>query len=393
MPRILSATGEPVTEPARDHLLSDRRRLERRTNERLAELTLPELRRMIITTTLLLIVMLLFLWMVRTVIIATILGVVVAAYLRPLYKRLLARLPSTTVSAILTLLLLIVPIIVLLIYSYTEIAEVARYVESHRAEIAAKIDAALHRLVFLRNANTGATIERWVLVASNYGASIPNAVRGALGTFAIAATIFVFTAFYFMVDAERIGAYVRSKIASRYVELVGALEGNVRGVLYGAIYSTFLTQAIKSVIILAMNLAFQVPLAGVLAIISFIIGFFPIVGSWSVYVPVAAWLAIFRNAPGQAVIVLLVGFFVNTIYISTYLRPKIAAERSKVLNFYWMLVGLVTGVYTFGLVGILLGPIVIGLLKAILDTVTTSTWRLVDADGDVLTDAASDSKP
>jgi predicted PurR-regulated permease PerM len=382
-----------MTELLRTPLLADRRRLERRTNERLAELTLPELRRMIITTTLLLIVFLLFLWMVRTVIIATILGVVVAAYLRPFYKRLFARLPSTTVSAILTLLLLIVPIIALLIYSYTEIADVARYVETHRSEIAAKIDAALHRLVFLKNANTGATIERWVLLASNYGASIPSAVRGALGTFAIAATIFVFTAFYFMVDAERIGAYVRSKIASRYVELVGALESNVRGVLYGAIYSTFLTQAIKSVIILVMNLVFQVPLAGVLAILSFIIGFFPIVGSWSVYVPVAAWLAIFRDAPGKAVIVLLVGFFVNTVYISTYLRPKIAAERSKVLNFYWMLVGLVTGVYTFGLVGILLGPIVIGLLKAILDTVTTSTWQLVDSDGDVLTDAASVSKP
>ena len=50
-----------------------------------------------------------------------------------------------------------------------------------------------------------------------------------------------------------------------------------------------------------MNLAFRVPLAGVLAILSFIIGFFPIVGSWSVYVPVACWLAIFRDAPGQAV--------------------------------------------------------------------------------------------
>jgi len=59
-----------------------------------------------------------------------------------------------------------------------------------------------------------------------------------------------------------------------------------------------------------------------------------------------------------------------------------------------MLVGLVTGVYTFGLVGILLGPIVIGLLKAILDTITTdSNWRLVDADGDGLPDDASHSMP
>ncbi|HZI42969.1 MAG TPA: AI-2E family transporter [Gemmatimonadaceae bacterium] len=382
-----------MTEIARP-TLGDRRRIERRTNQNLAELTLPEFRRMLVTTTLFVIVLVLFLWMVRTVIIATILGVVVAVYLRPVYLRILNAIPNRTLAATITLLLLIVPVIALLVYSYMEIADVATYVDAHRVEIAGKIDAALHRLPFMQNANTGESVERWVVIASNYGTSIPNALRAALGTFAIAATIFIFTAFYFMIDAERIAAYLRSKIAPRYLDLMTSLEENVRGVLYGAIYSTFLTQAIKSVIILVMNLAFHVPLAGVLAILSFIIGFFPIVGSWSVYLPVACWLAIFRDAPGQALIMILIGFFVNTIYISTFLRPKIAAERSKVLNFYWMLVGLVTGVYTFGLVGILLGPIVIGLLKAILDTITTSSnWRLVDADGDGLTDDASDSMP
>ena len=374
--------------------LGDRRRTERRTNQNLAELTLPEFRRMLLTTTLFVIVLLLFLWMVRTVIIATILGVVVAVYLRPVYLRFLKAIPNRTTSATITLLIVIVPVIALLIYSYLEIADVATYVDAHRQGIAAKIDAALHRIPFMQKANTGESVERWVVIASNYGTSIPNTIRAALGSFAIAATIFIFTAFYFMIDAERIGAYLRSKIAPRYQELMTSLEENVRGVLYGAIYSTFLTQAIKSLIILAMNLIFHVPLAGVLAILSFIIGFFPIVGSWSVYLPVACWLAIFRDAPGQALIMLLIGFFVNTIYISTFLRPKIAAERSKVLNFYWMLVGLVTGVYTFGLVGILLGPIVIGLLKAILDTITTSgAWRLMDADGDGLTDDASVSMP
>jgi len=382
-----------MTETARP-TLGDRRRTEKRTDQNLAELTLPEFRRMLLTTTLFVIVLLLFLWMVRTVIIATILGVVVAVYLRPVYLRFLKAIPNRTTSATITLLIVIVPVIALLIYSYLEIADVATYVDAHRQGIAAKIDAALHRIPFMQKANTGESVERWVVIASNYGTSIPNTLRAALGSFAIAATIFIFTAFYFMIDAERIGAYLRSKIAPRYQELMTSLEENVRGVLYGAIYSTFLTQAIKSLIILAMNLIFHVPLAGVLAILSFIIGFFPIVGSWSVYLPVACWLAIFRDAPGQALIMLLTGFFVNTIYISTFLRPKIAAERSKVLNFYWMLVGLVTGVYTFGLVGIMLGPIVIGLLKAILDTITTSgAWRLVDADGDGLTDDASVSMP
>lgn len=370
---------------------ADRRRVERRFNARLADLTLPEVRRMLITTLLFVIVLVLFLWMVRTVIIATILGIVVAAYLRPLYGWILGRFNRPLVAASVSIAIIVLPLIGLMVYSYLEIVDVASYVDAHRHAIAAKIDAAVHRLPFLTSASTGETMERWVLVASNYGASIPRAVRLAIASFSVAATLFVFTAYYVLIDAEEIAGYLRSKVPPRYSELVSSLDANVRGVLYGAIYSTVLTQAVKAVIILAMNVAFQVPLAAVLALVSFVIGFFPIVGSWSVYVPVAAWLIVFRDAPGQAVAMLLIGFFVNTLYISTFLRPKIAAERSKVLNFYWMFVGLVTGVYTFGLVGILLGPILIGLLKAILDTITTgASWKLVELEGDAVAPGASD---
>ena len=362
---------------------SDRRRLERRDAPTLAELTLPELRRMMVTTMLFVIILVLFLWMVRTVIIATILGVIVAMYMRPVYLWILRFVPNRIASATLTLLLLIGPALVLTGYSYDEIADVASYASAHRDEIAIKIDQSLHRLPFLQGANTKEAVEHYVAVATNYGTNILGSLKNALTSLAVAATIFIFTAYYVMVDADEIVAYVRQRIPPRYGELSTALEANMRGVLYGAIYSTFLTQTIKSVIILAMNLVFHVPLAGVLAILSFIIGFFPIVGSWTVYLPVAAWLAVFRDAPGQALAMVLIGFVVNTVYISTFMRPKIAAARSKVLNFYWMLVALVTGVYTFGLVGILLGPLLIGLLKAILDTITSQpAWQWSDAAGD-----------
>jgi predicted PurR-regulated permease PerM len=361
-------------------LSPERRRLERRTNPTIAELTLPELRRMMVTSIVFVVVTALFLWMVREVIIASILGIIVAMYMRPVYLRIVKRIPVTSLSAILTLALLIVPILGLTVYSYNEIADRAAYINAHQEEITTRIDSSLRRLPFLQAANTKDAVKHYVIVASNYGTNILGGLRSALASLAVASTIFLFTAFYVMVDAERIMEYIRTRIPPRYGELSTALESNVRGVLYGAIYSTFMTQAVKSLIIFAMCLIFRVPLAGVLAILSFIIGFFPIVGSWSVYVPVAGWLAIFRDAPGQGVAMVLIGFFVNTIYISTFLRPKIAAERSKVLNFYWMLVALVTGVYTFGLVGILLGPMLIGLLKAILDTITSQpAWHWTDA--------------
>jgi len=369
-----------------DELVSveaERRRVERRTNPTLAELTLPELRRMMVTTMMFVIVLVLFLWMVRTVIIAAILGVIVASFTRPIYLWLYRKIPSQIVAATLTLLLLIVPVVGLTAYSYDEVTDVAGYIDTHKDEIATRIDASLHKFPFLQKANTQAAVRHYVVVASNYGANILSGLRSAVASLAIAATIFVFTVYYVLSDADRILEYIWSRIPPRYGELSTALESNVRGVLYGAIYSTFLTQTIKTVIVFGMNIAFHVPLAGVLAIVSFIIGFFPIVGSWSVYIPVAAWLAIFRDAPGQALAMVLIGFFVNTVYISTFLRPKIAAQKSKVLNFYWMLVALITGVYTFGLVGVLLGPMLIGLLKAILDTILSQpAWQWSDHHGD-----------
>src|ERR1044071_7866572 len=131
--------AEPIT------AVSERRRLERRTNPTLAELTLPEMRRMMVTTILFVIILVLFLWMVRTVIIATILGVIVAMYMRPVYLRFNRWIPIPLLSAAVTLTLLIGPILGLTAYSYEEIADRAGYINAHQEEIATKIDASVRR--------------------------------------------------------------------------------------------------------------------------------------------------------------------------------------------------------------------------------------------------------
>src|SRR5437763_13755232 len=102
---------------------------------------------------------------------------------------------------------------------------------------------------FLQNANTAVAVKHYVIVASNYGTNVLGSLRSALAGLAIAATIFIFTVYYVMGEGEEIMEYVRERIPPRYGELSGALESNVRGVLYGAIYSTILTQTVKSVII------------------------------------------------------------------------------------------------------------------------------------------------
>src|SRR6476646_3094113 len=129
----------------------DRRRLERRLTPTLAELTLPELRRMMVTTMLFVIILVLFLWMVRTVIIATILGIIVAMYMRPVYLWLRRYIPNGIVASMLTLTL--------------------------RDEIAAKPDISIRRLPFMQEANTGQAVKRYVIAASNYGTDVLSGLR------------------------------------------------------------------------------------------------------------------------------------------------------------------------------------------------------------------------
>lgn len=362
---------------------ADRRRSERRTSPRVMDLSLPEVRRILITSTLFLVVLVLFVWMVRMVIIAAIIGVVIAAYLRPAYRFIRERVHRPALAAVLTLMMMMLPVIAVIAYSYVEIRQVAEYLAENEAEVAAEIYETVQQMPFVGGQATSQSIRGLVNRVSGYGAELPGEAGEIIGELSVSAAVFLFTSFYIFISGPKAGEYLRGKIAPRYTELVRSLERNVRGVLYGAIYSTLLIQTLKAGVILAMNLAFGVPLAVVLAFASFMIGFFPIVGSWTVYVPVAIWLLVFQGDMGSALLMVAIGFGVNTLFFSLYLRPKIAAEKSQVLNFYWMFVGLVTGVYTFGIAGILLGPILIGLLKAILDTVTSgSSWRLIEPGED-----------
>jgi predicted PurR-regulated permease PerM len=361
----------------------DRRRHERRQEPVVAELTLPELRRIVITSILFIIVLGLFLWMVRTVLIAGLLAVILAVYLRPVYRWLLDWMGREPLAALTTIVILIAPVLATIVYSYVELRDAAITVSTNRDEIIVQIDQALRRLPVLEGQSFTDQIRNVVLVASDYGTEIVSDLRETAAELTVATAVFLFTMFYVLTRAPSISEYVRSRIPARYGELAATLDRNVRGVLYGTIYATLLTQTLKSLIILALNLLFGVPLPVVLAILSFVIGFFPIVGSWTVYVPVAAWLLVFGESWTSALIVLMVGFFGNTLLISLYVRPKIAAEKSRVLDFFWMFIGLVTGVYTFGIAGILLGPVIIGLLKATLDTATgQDSWKLLDADGE-----------
>ena len=165
----------------------------------------------------------------------------------------------------------------------------------------------------------------------------------------------------------RLAAYIKLRVPGDFLPFYERLGDNVGGALRGALFAVMIDQTLKAVAILVMNLVFGVPLAVALALVTFLIGFFPLLGEWAVYIPVSIFLLVFQHRPAAAAAYLLIGVAMTT-GSSLILRPKLAARSAERFNFYWMLVGLVAGVYAFGIPGIVLGPAILGFAKAIMDT-------------------------
>lgn len=348
----------------------------------LGEIPLWYFRRSTVTLTLFLLVFVLFLAMVHEMLVAGLLGAIIGAYLRPIHVWLARRTSSPTFAALTTLTVVIVPAIGIMLYGFLEVRKAAKYLVEHVDQVVDKIQEALERVPFVGSIDAEATLTPALTKLAGLATEVPEGIQSILSEFAIDTSIFLFTAFYVLTQAEVIVAFLRGKVPRRYGAFAESLESHVQGVLYGAIYSTLITQTLKAVLVLVLNLAFGVPLPVVLALVAFVIGFFPIVGSWTVFVPAAGYLLIFESSPWEALAMLVLGFGISTIFLSMMLRPKLAADRSQVLNFYWMFVALVAGVYTFGIPGIVVGPVVVGLLKAIFDTITAELqWAKAEGDG------------
>lgn len=333
----------------------------------LAEVTVSEFGRMTVTATVLLVVGVLFIMMMRPVFLSAVLGVVVAVYLHPLHRWLDNQLGAAA-AGIASLTLLLVPLLAAAVYGYMELQRAVSYLQENTGQVASEIAASLQALPLV-NSDPHEAVARAVDGASGWAAALPDAVQSAAGHTAVALSVFLFTAFYVLTRAEEIIAWIRRRVAKRYVPLLQSIERNASGALYGAVYATLLSQGLKAGVILVLNLVLGVPLPLTLALLVFVIGFFPVVGAWTVYLPIGVYLLVFQNAPMKAMTMVVLSGVLCTGLISMVLRPKIAAGHSQVLDFYWMFLGLIAGVFVFGLPGIVAGPLVVALLKAMLDTI------------------------
>jgi predicted PurR-regulated permease PerM len=334
-------------------------------SKRLGDVTVGEAKRAAVYAAATMLALFLFVRLLGEILVALLLGVVAGAYLLPVQEWLERRLRARTGSALITIALILVPLAVTVGYGWHELSGYSTAVEQRRDQIIEGISRSLSEYVSVENTRAALQTAFSEAVLRSGEAVAEFRKRSAL--MLVSAVVFFFTLFYVLTERVRLAAYIKLRVPGDFLPFYERLGENVGGALRGALFAVMIDQTLKAILFLVLNLVFGVPLAVVLALLVFLVGFFPILGEWAVYVPVAVYLLVFRDERGAALVYLLIGVAV-TACSQLVVRPKLAARTAQRFNFYWMLVGLVAGVYAFGIPGIVLGPAILGFAKAITDT-------------------------
>ncbi len=178
----------------------------------------------------------------------------------------------------------------------------------------------------------------------------------------IGLTLMLFLQYYFLKDGPEIVGWMKS---------VMPLEGDVRDDLVdrvrdntGAVIKGHVFVAIAQGLIAGLGLFITgVPNPAFWTFAMVLLGFIPLIGTIIVWAPAAAYL--FVTGAHLASFFLAAYGLIIVGLTDNILRP-IVVERGADLHPGAVLIGVIGGVYFFGVAGLFIGPIIIGVLKATL---------------------------
>ena len=126
-------------------------------------------------------------------------------------------------------------------------------------------------------------------------------------------------------------------------------------VTYATLIGIFLIAIIQGGLLAFNFYAFGIPNAIFWGIITMILSFLPVVGAPLVWIPAAIYFFITEQAT-KGVAMIIIGIFISTI--DNILRPMIN-QRYGSINPLVSIIGIYIGVSQFGMIGVLIGPILV----------------------------------
>lgn len=210
-------------------------------------------------------------------------------------------------------------------------------------------------------------------------------VGGVLGTF-IQGVFVVFVMFYLFRDGKQVRAALSSAIPLRHRQTYGIFM-RTREVVGASVYGVLVISVIQGALGGVAFYALGLPSAVLWSVAMMFLSLIPLTGAFIVWIPAAIFLAV-SGAWIKATLLTLWGVFVIGL-IDNFLRPKLVGERAK-LHELFIFFAVLGGLQVFGLLGIVLGPVVLAIALALFDAFrhpdsTASSTMLVMPTGASMT--------
>lgn len=175
-----------------------------------------------------------------------------------------------------------------------------------------------------------------------------------------------FLSFYFVRDGKEIkNALIRiapeqSKV--KFTRVINACDAVIYGIVVGYLFKAVISGFIAVLVFYLLGIGNPMVMGAVIAVFDFI----PLIGPWTVCVALFLWYAL-QGEITYAIEVALICYCTISLIPELYIRPKISGMLSHVHPAV-MLIGILGGVMSMGAIGILAGPLILGIIVVIIKT-------------------------
>ncbi len=313
-----------------------------------------------------LVLLVLSFFLLKPILLSIILAVILGYIFYPLYKRVNKVIKSEYLSALLICLFL-TAIIFIPMWFLTPILvnqSIQFFINSQGIDFITPLKNIFPNILASEQFSNeiGSVLSSFITKTSNM---LMNSFAKLISNFPIMLLQFFVVFFVFFVvlkDQEKFVDYIRSLLPfSKEVE--NKLFKSSREITTSIFYGQIVLGVVSGIIVGISFYVFNVPNAFILTILAAAAGILPILGTTIIWVPVAIYLFITGSLYSAIGIVL---FGILSSSVENFAKPIILARWIN-LHPAVVLLGMVGGVFIFGILGIILGPLVLAYLLILLE--------------------------
>lgn len=322
--------------------------------------------RKIMTTIILAILIVMSFLLLKPILLSIVFGIIVAFMFMPVYNWLYKKINSKNIAASLICFFLIL-IIILPLWFLTPIVvdqSIKIYMSSQQMDFIKPLKSIFPALFASEefSAEIGSILHSFVTKITNQLMNSLSSLILNFPTIFLQSLVVFFTLFFVLRDKEELTSYITSLLPFPK-EVEKKLFESSKNITSSVIYGQIVIGLVQGLLLGLGLFIFRVPNALILTVLSCLAGIFPIIGVAIVWVPVTIYLLIAGNTlPAAGVII----FGLISSSIDNLLRPIIVSKRTKVPSSL-ILIGMIGGLYLFGILGLILGPLILAYLLIILE--------------------------